>query len=265
MLPRSRSLIPVLMLLLAALLVACTGETGGETPAGTTRPDVGVTDSIPGTAELNGTDDMITPTLGIDPTIDIGGTEVAPPTNATVINDNGNGDGTASELDGTQWILTSLEGQSIVGNNDLTLMFDDGIIGGAGGCNQFGGSYEASGSNLTFSEIVSTLMACEDQGIMDQETAYLAALQEVASYQMTDSGTLVLMDGSGNALLEFEAANGTQNGNGTGETETTTPEAGVDDPERVTFAPGTTSAVLQGNLAPGGARLMFSTFKLTSG
>jgi len=244
----------MLIFLLVALLAACGGEeTGMDTPAGTDMPDAGVTDSIPGTAE-------ITPTLGIDPTIDAGGTEVPPATNATVVNnngdgENGNGDAT-SELNGTSWTLVSLEGESIVGDTDLTLMFDDGVAGGAGGCNQFGGVYEASGSDLTFSDIVSTLIACEDQDLMDQETAYLSALQEVTGYQMTDDDRLVLQDAAGNALLEFEAAaNGTSNDNGdTGETETTTPEANVDDLERVTFAPGTTSAVLQGNLAPGGSQ-----------
>lgn len=96
-----------------------------------------------------------------------------------------------SELAGTSWRLVSIDGNTqvggAIGGQEVTLVFDaNGGAGGSGGCNSYGGTYStgANGS-ISFSEIVSTLMACTDNGIMDVEAAYFAALNAADHYEIT--------------------------------------------------------------------------------
>ncbi len=46
-------------------------------------------------------------------------------------------------------------------------------------------------------------MFCAEEGVADQEQAFLTALQDVTSYTVDDEGRLVLEDG---ATLTFEVA-----------------------------------------------------------
>ena len=84
------------------------------------------------------------------------------------------------------------------------LSFDSGQASGMGSCNGFGGDYKVSGSKLTFGPMISTMMACMPQEVMDQEQAYLAALGKTASYRV-DGSQLTLLDASGNVLAKFTA------------------------------------------------------------
>jgi len=111
----------------------------------------------------------------------------------------------APELDGTSWVLTALNGQPVMENSQASLSFTDGQASGNGSCNSFGGEYTRDGSGLTFGALTTTLMACADPGVMDQETAYYAALSATTSFQL-DGGMLTLFDADGNALAEFTSA-----------------------------------------------------------
>jgi len=84
-----------------------------------------------------------------------------------------------------------------------TLAFDDGNAVGDASCNQYTGSYELDGSSLTFGPFISTQMACGDEGVMDQETAYLTALQSVNGWSI-DGDTLTLTS-DGAAVLTYAA------------------------------------------------------------
>jgi heat shock protein HslJ len=108
----------------------------------------------------------------------------------------------APELNGTSWALTEINGQPVLPDSNPTLIFDVNSAGGHGSCNSFGGDYEAKDGKLTFDSIFSTMMYCEDT--MDQEMAYLAALQEAAGYQVKD-GTLLILDADGLVVLIFES------------------------------------------------------------
>lgn len=105
----------------------------------------------------------------------------------------------ADPLDGTAWELVSMGDQLTLGGTTLTLSFAEGQAGGNAGCNSYSGAYRVEGDTFTLDEVVSTLMACVDTAVMDQEQAYLAALHEVSSYSLTD-GTLVLYRADGSAL-----------------------------------------------------------------
>ena len=62
---------------------------------------------------------------------------------------------------------------------------EDGTVIGTSGCNEFGGNYTVEGDQITFKEIVSTLMLC-DTPIMGQEEAMYQVLTDTATYQLVD-------------------------------------------------------------------------------
>ena len=76
-------------------------------------------------------------------------------------------------------------------------------VNGSGGCNNYFTGYTADDDgNLTINgPIGSTMMACET-GIMDQEIAYLSALETVSGYALTEEGRLELTYSSGQPYEE---------------------------------------------------------------
>jgi heat shock protein HslJ len=105
------------------------------------------------------------------------------------------------QLVGPEWQLSAYNNgrnavQSVaIGSQPTATFGSDGTISGSGGCNNFSGTYQSTGSTLSIGPLASTQKAC-DQPIMDQETAYLAALERTATYRFED-GRLVLVDSSG--------------------------------------------------------------------
>jgi putative lipoprotein len=115
------------------------------------------------------------------------------------------GDGLAA-LPGTRWILVALDGEAIPDGVDATLIFgaEDGSVGGNGGCNSFGGSiaYQEDGT-IDISQIMSTMMACEDAK-MSTERGLFNALEAASDYTI-EGETLTLSDESGTVLAELTA------------------------------------------------------------
>jgi heat shock protein HslJ len=103
-----------------------------------------------------------------------------------------------------EWALARLgDNTSPLGNGgrpvSLRLTSAENRAGGSAGCNSYGAPYTLSGNQLSFGPAISTKMACE-QG-MDVETAFLAMLSQVRSYQATDSSLTLL--GSTGELARF--------------------------------------------------------------
>lgn len=73
----------------------------------------------------------------------------------------------------------------------VTLRLDaaTGRAAGFAGCNRFSAGYALKGDRLTFQPPISTRMACAEG--MELESAFLATLPSLTTYQATDS-TLVL-------------------------------------------------------------------------
>ena len=113
---------------------------------------------------------------------------------------------TVLELEGTQWILDELNGSAPLPGTEITLAFEQGNAAGSAGCNDYGGSYETTDGSLRIPELIRTEKLClEPEGIMDQEDAYLAALQGAAFYQLVDD-RLQIENGAGEATLIFRMA-----------------------------------------------------------
>ena len=115
-------------------------------------------------------------------------------------------------LVGTAWVMSAVNnGQEAVTSPlaevQVTAAFGaDGKVSGSAGCNTYTGSYQVEGEKMTIGALGVTRMACAaPDGIMDQETAFLQALQKAAVFKIR-SHTLEIRDGSGALLASFNAA-----------------------------------------------------------
>lgn len=78
--------------------------------------------------------------------------------------------------------------QALIAGTSITASFADEVISGFAGCNNYSGTLTPEGDHFTVSGIVTTRMFCEQPvGVMEQEQAYLAALETVGGYQWEES------------------------------------------------------------------------------
>ncbi len=115
-----------------------------------------------------------------------------------------------SPLDDAGWQLISVlprDGAPVETPADArpTARFETGRVTGFAGCNRFTGGYTVDGARLTFSKPATTMMTCPDDGVMERETAYLAALPRAARFTIAGD-RLTLEDAAGAPLLVFERA-----------------------------------------------------------
>jgi heat shock protein HslJ len=113
-----------------------------------------------------------------------------------------NAQGASASLIGT-WILTaygsSASSSPAVPDSGAEITFneDETVIGNSG-CNGFGGKYTVKGDQITFSEIVSTLMAC-DAARMTQEAAVHRVLSDTATFKI--EGAILTLTNNDMALV----------------------------------------------------------------
>ncbi len=118
------------------------------------------------------------------------------------------GPGTGGTLEGTDWVLRSYaQDGSLVpvpATEFADAEFRANRVSGFAGCNEFDSLYRAGGRTLLISDPASTLMACGDEANA-VEAGYLAGLQASRFYSARRN-TLTIFDGTGTAVLEFDAA-----------------------------------------------------------
>ena len=108
----------------------------------------------------------------------------------------------ASPLGGGEWIIESVGGQATAGPRQPTIAFgDDGRVSGFGGCNGYGGGYTQNGAKITFTPIISTMMACTAGSTMQVESAIGAALRGDATYAINGDGKLVINSANGTEIV----------------------------------------------------------------
>ena len=96
----------------------------------------------------------------------------------------------ADPLAGTRWDVVNVNtGQAIVTllpGTSATLDFAaGGQLNGNSGCNSLFGPYRASGNSLSIGPLAGTSRLCaEPAGVMEQESAILAALQSAATFRI---------------------------------------------------------------------------------
>ncbi len=100
------------------------------------------------------------------------------------------------DLANSQWKLVSFGKTGaeipVVEGSSITLEFkENNQVGGNGGCNSYGGKYEMQDDNLSFKDITSTLMACADEQVTQQEQQYFQALQTATRFEITEDNLTI--------------------------------------------------------------------------
>ena len=120
-------------------------------------------------------------------------------------------DSSAVQLEDTDWVMVSYMNadgvmvEALPGTNS-TARIRDGQINGNAWCNGYFGGYEVDGTDLRLGPLASTEMFCgSPPGVMDQETAFLAALGSAATYQIVED-QLTIANGVGETVLIFDVA-----------------------------------------------------------
>ena len=113
---------------------------------------------------------------------------------------------TSGELAGTTWKLISYgpsgnQSAAAVGIETKLDFGTDGTVSGNLGCNSFSGNYEVKNGKLIFSQMISTLMACQEPQ-MAQEITALQVMTGTVSFQLSDN-ILTLFDTSGANAIHF--------------------------------------------------------------
>ena len=108
----------------------------------------------------------------------------------------------AISLVGTPWNVVSYNNGneatvSLIADSTITLQFAaEGNLTGNATCNDYNGSYTTDGDAVSVGPLATTRMACQSDELNAQETQYLAALQNAATYDITN-GTLTIRDAGG--------------------------------------------------------------------
>ena len=114
------------------------------------------------------------------------------------------GQTSSASLEGTHWVLLTLNGQSPLAGTTIAAEFSEDQITGHSGCNSYFGPYTADGSALQFEEIGLTAMAClEPEGVMVQETSYIEMLRSVVGYRLAGD-RLEILSKSSEVMLVYE-------------------------------------------------------------
>jgi heat shock protein HslJ len=115
----------------------------------------------------------------------------------------------AEDLEGELWALASYvnsqgEVVKVLSDTEMTATFVGGEVRGNAGCNSYFGSYQVRGNRLTIGTLASTEMYCALEEVMEQEMAYLIALETAASYEI-QGDRLELWDADGARVATFNA------------------------------------------------------------
>jgi heat shock protein HslJ len=105
-----------------------------------------------------------------------------------------------------EWILVSygdsFSPTSALPDVDTSIKFENGQMNGNVGCNGFGGTYELSGDQITFSGIMSTMMYCEETSV--QEQAVLGVFSDSVKLPIQlNSDTLMITSADGASIINL--------------------------------------------------------------
>lgn len=105
------------------------------------------------------------------------------------------------DLAGQDYRVSAIGGQALTGARPVTINFGkDGRVGGFGGCNSYGGTFTQTGGELTFGDIISTMMACLDVPAGAQEGALYGALEGTARIAPAADGKVLLTAENGTVI-----------------------------------------------------------------
>lgn len=141
--------------------------------------------------------------LGVLQMVRVGG----PASDAAQIGDSAAADASAGDtLVGKAWQVEDINGGGVVDNSNVTMTFDaTGKVTGSTGCNNYFGGYAIDANTLAVDALGSTRRGCAP-ALMDQETKFLAVLQDAVSWSFDDVGRVTLKTEDGRTLQAIGAA-----------------------------------------------------------
>ncbi|MFW6103270.1 MAG: META domain-containing protein [Chloroflexota bacterium] len=111
-------------------------------------------------------------------------------------------------LEETGWVLQEYGEQGdlkpVLESRLPTLLFKaEGEVRGSTGCNTYFGSYMySSDGHLSITELGATEVYCEEEGVMEQEEAFLGSLRMAEQYEMVDERIMHITGGDKLLVLE---------------------------------------------------------------
>ncbi len=110
----------------------------------------------------------------------------------------------APSLDGTSWVLSSLEGYDLDPSQPATLHIEGGNAGGSDGCNRYALGVAQQGDKLEWTSAgISTQMACPHE-VMKRAQAFMEAVRGSVSFRLK-GGQLELLDDQGKVRAVMDA------------------------------------------------------------
>ena len=110
----------------------------------------------------------------------------------------------SSDLDGTSWTLLGFRDGDLfdpIGDaTTATINFDGDRVSGGAGCNNYMGTFEASGNGVTFGPLGATRKLCGPDE-MAVEDRFLPIMATIETAEITADDRLVLAPGSGMGLV----------------------------------------------------------------
>jgi heat shock protein HslJ len=116
-------------------------------------------------------------------------------------------------LDATSWAMTSYRDSQgnlteILPETIVTADFQADQFSGNLTCNNYSGTYQTTGNKIEIGPLATTLRECVGpDGIMEQEAAFLMAMEAAAQYEIKGD-TLEMLDDQGAIILVFIKATG---------------------------------------------------------
>ena len=110
--------------------------------------------------------------------------------------------GGGAGMAGPEWRPVTIGDAAVDQDTPMFVRFAvDGSVNGNGGCNKFFGSLESTDEGVAMGELGATRMACPPE-IMDQEQAFMQALQDAVKFEMGDD-SLQMFSAEDVLLAEF--------------------------------------------------------------
>ena len=82
-------------------------------------------------------------------------------------------------------------------------------MSGLSGCNTYDADYTVDGEKISIGPAMTTRMFCAGEGVMEQEMAYLQALEKAATFKI-EGEMLTLFDAQGLILATYQATSVSQ-------------------------------------------------------
>ncbi|HEY9256760.1 META domain-containing protein [Chitinophaga sp.] len=119
------------------------------------------------------------------------------------LQDKGGNTGSSTAITNRKWTLTQIN-EGIISNSGIWIQLDAAKkrFQGKGGCNNVSGGYTTSGNKITFTQAMSTRMACPDADVMRREADFLKQLGG-HTFTYTIAGETVNLYENGKLTLQF--------------------------------------------------------------